>query len=119
MASAPTLIIGEEDYQAEEALERLIAKALTVEDRSLNLDVLDGAAPVGDLLTRLDTAPFFGPARVVVVRRLETMREADHEALIAYLERGDSPTNGVFVARDFDRRRRLLLTFKRVATIIV
>ncbi len=118
MASAPTLIIGEEDYRAEEALDRLISQALTPEDRSLNLDVLDGAAPVGDLLTRLDTAPFFGPARVVVVRRLETMRDADHEALVAYLERGDSPTIGIFIARDLDRRRRLFLTFKRVATVI-
>ncbi len=118
MASVPTLIIGEEDYRAEETLGRLISRALAPEDRSLNLDVLDGAAPLGDLLTRLDTAPFFGPARVVVVRRLETMREADHEALIAYLERGDSPTIGIFIARDLDRRRRLFLTFKRVATVI-
>lgn len=118
MASAPTLIVGEEDYLADQALERLINQALTLEDRSLNLDVLDGATPIGDLLTRLDTAPFFGPSRVVVVRRLEVMREGDHEALVAYLERGDSPTIGVFLARDLDRRRRLFLTFKRVGAII-
>jgi DNA polymerase-3 subunit delta len=99
-------------------LERLIDQALSPDERPLNLDVLDGATPASELLTRLDTAPFFGPSRVVVVRRLEVMRDADHDALVAYLERGDSPTVGIFVARELDRRRRLFLTFRKVATII-
>lgn len=114
----PTLIIGEEEYLAEEKLARLLDEAIPIEDRQLNLDVLEGGAPVGELLTRLDTAPFFGPRRVVVIRRLEAMRDADQEALVAYLERGDSPTTGIFIAREMDRRRRLFLTFKRVGTII-
>ncbi len=118
MASSPTLIVGEEDYIAEEALARLIEKALPLEDRALNLDVLDAAGPIGELLTRLDTAPFFGPSRVVVIRRLEAMRDADQDALSAYLERGDSPTVGLYVARELDRRRRLFQTFRRVATIV-
>ncbi|MGQ0550159.1 MAG: DNA polymerase III subunit delta [Armatimonadota bacterium] len=122
MARLPTLIVGEEDYLAEEAVARLIDQALPqavpAEDRALNLDVLDGGAPVGELLTRLDTAPFFGPTRVVVVRRLEAMRDGDQDALIAYLERGDSPTVGMYVARELDRRRRLFQTFRRVGTII-
>ncbi len=118
MADRPTLIIGEEDYLAADALARLIDQALPAEDRALNLDVLDAAVPLGELLTRLDTAPFFGPSRVVVIRRLEALRDADQDALSAYLERGDSPTVGVYVARELDRRRRLFQTFKRVATIV-
>jgi DNA polymerase-3 subunit delta len=118
MADRPTLIIGEEEFLADEALGRLIDQVLPTDNRALNLDVLDGAAPIGEILMRLDTAPFFGPARVVVVRRLEGMREADHDALIAYLERGDAPTVAIFLARDLDRRRRLFLTFRKVATIV-
>jgi DNA polymerase-3 subunit delta len=118
MASRPTLIIGEEEFLAEQILSGLIGQALSPDDQRLNLDVLDGATPVGEILTRLDTAPFFGPRRVVVVRRLEAMRDSDHEPLVAYLERGDSPTTAIFVARDLDRRRRLFLTFKRVAAVI-
>jgi DNA polymerase-3 subunit delta len=118
MGNRPTLIIGEEDFLAEEALGRLIGQTLPDEDRSLNLDVLDGSTPIGEILTRLDTAPFFGPARVVVVRRLEAMREADHDALVAYLDRGDAPTVALFVARELDRRRRLFLTFRKAATIV-
>lgn len=118
VVDGPTLIIGEEEYLAEQTLARLLDEALPPADRQLNLDVLDGATPVGELLTRLDTAPFFGPRRVVVIRRLEAMREADHEALTSYLERGDSPTTSIYVARELDRRRRLFLTFKRVGTVI-
>lgn len=118
MAEQPTLIIGEEEFLAEQVLSGLIGQALSPEDQRLNLDVLDGGMPVADILTRLDTAPFFGPRRVVVVRRLEAMRDSDHGPLVAYLERGDSPTKGIFVARELDRRRRLFLTFKRVATVI-
>jgi len=118
MSNRPTLIVGEEDLLAEEALRRLVDQALPEEDRRLNLDVLDGTTPIGEILTRLDTAPFFGPARVVLVRRLEAMREADHDALITYLDRGDSPTVAMFVARELDRRRRLFLAFRKTATII-
>jgi DNA polymerase-3 subunit delta len=118
MASRPTLVIGEEDYLADQVVMRLVRETLGPDEQRMNLDVLDAAVPVTDLLTRLDTAPFFGPQRIVVVRRLEAMREADHEPLARYLERGDSPTIGIFVARDLDRRRRLFLTFKKVAAIV-
>jgi DNA polymerase-3 subunit delta len=118
MADRPTLIVGPESLLAEEALERLIGEMLAPEDRALNLDVLDATAPIREILTRLDTAPFFGPRRVVVVRRLDTMRDADQDALVAYLERGDSPTVGVYVAEELDRRRRLFQTFRRVGTLI-
>lgn len=117
-ARTPVLVIGEEDYLAERQLEHLVGEFLSSTDRALNLDVVDGGAPVAELLTRLDTAPFFGPRRVVVVKRLEAMREADHEALVGYLERGDSPTIGLFVAKDLDRRRRLFLVFKRLGRIV-
>ncbi len=117
-SSGPVLIIGEEDYLAEGQLERLVEEVLSPEDRALNLDFVDGSTPVAEIVTRLDTAPFFGPRRVVVVRRLEAMREADHEALVGYLERGDSPSIGLFVAKELDRRRRLYLTFKRLGRIV-
>lgn len=118
MAERPTLVIGEEDYLADEIVARLVGERLSPDERRMNLDVLDAAMPVGELLARLDTAPFFGPRRVVVVRRLETMREADQEALVRHLERGDSPAVAIFVARELDRRRRLFLTFKKLGVIV-
>ncbi|MDR7521092.1 MAG: DNA polymerase III subunit delta [Armatimonadota bacterium] len=114
----PVLIIGEEDYLAEQILAQRIEAALSPEEQRLNLDVLDASMPVADLLTRLDTAPFFGRFRVVVVRRLEAMREADWPPLVAYLERGGSPNRALFVARELDRRRLLFLTFKRLGEIV-
>jgi len=118
MDNQPTLIVGEEEFLAEQAVAELVARRLSPEEQRLNLDVLDGGMPVADILRQLDTAPFFGPCRVVVVRRLEAMRDGDQEALVTYLERGGSPTVGIFVARELDRRRRLFLTFKRIGQVI-
>jgi DNA polymerase III subunit delta len=118
MANQATLLVGEEDFLADEILVGLINDVLAPDDQRMNLDNLDATQPVGELLTRLDTAPFFGPARVVVIRRLEVLKESEHDPLIAFLERGDHPTVAIFVARELDRRRRLFTTFKRVARII-
>jgi DNA polymerase-3 subunit delta len=118
MASQVTLLVGEEDFLADEILAGLVNEVLAPEDQRMNLDVLDATQPLGDVLTRLDTAPFFGPARVVVVRRVEAMRESEHEPLIAFLDRGGHPTVAIFIARELDRRRRLFATFKRVGRVI-
>ncbi|MDR7481086.1 MAG: DNA polymerase III subunit delta [Armatimonadota bacterium] len=119
MGERPTLIIGEEEFLAEEALGRLLDRLLPGEERALNLDVLEATAPVGELLVRLQTAPFFGPRRVVVVRRLEAMRDADQERLAAHLDAaGEAPTAAIFVARELDRRRRLFQVFTRRAEIV-
>lgn len=119
MGERPTLIIGEEEFLAEEALKRLVDRLLPGEDRALHLDVLEATTPVGELLVRLQTAPFFGPRRVVVVRRLEAMRDADQEQLAAHLDAaGEAPIAAVFVARELDRRRRLFQVFKRRAEIV-
>lgn len=118
MADPPTLIVGEEEFLAEQELTRRVGQVLDPDAQRAALDVLDGAAPASEILTRLDTMPFFGPQRVVVVRRLEAMREADQEALAQYLERGGSPTVGIFVARDLDRRRRLYQAFRRHGIIV-
>lgn len=119
MPERPTLIIGEEEFLAEEALARVVDRLLPPEERALNLDVLDASTPIQELLVRLQTAPFFGPRRVVVVRRLEAMRDAEQEQLAAYLDGSDdAPTAAVFVARELDRRRRLFQVLKRRAEII-
>ena len=64
------LFVGEEDLLIEEGVDALIAQTLPPESRALNLDVVNaGSTPVADLITRLDTLPFFGDRRVVVGRR--------------------------------------------------
>src|SRR2546425_13272948 len=63
------LLHGEEDLLIDQALAALLDRLGPAEERDLNLDVL--WAPeiaITDLVTRLDTLPFFGRRRVVVVQ---------------------------------------------------
>ena len=118
--SGPTvyLLLGEEEWRAEEALRRLLDELLPPAERDLNLDVVDaGAVPVQDIITRCETLPFFGARRVVVVRRAEALRATDQDALAAYLERGTPPCALIVQAAKLDGRRRLFAALKRLGRV--
>jgi len=112
------LFVGEEDLRIEEGVAALIEEVLPAEDRALNLDVLDAAeAEVGEIITRLDTLPFFGDRRVVVVKRLDALGGGGAEAMEAYLARGAPPTVAILTASAIDRRTRLFKVIQQHGTI--
>src|SRR2546428_3026699 len=58
------LLHGEEDLLIDQALAALLDRLMPAEERDLNLDVLRaGEIALPDLVTRLDTLPFFGRRR--------------------------------------------------------
>lgn len=108
------LFVGEEDLLVDNGVTALVETMLSPEDRPLNLDVLDAAeSDVGEIITRLDTLPFFGDRRVVVVKRLDQLNAAGAEAMAAYLSRGTPPTVAIFTASALDRRTRLFKTIQQ------
>lgn len=112
------LLLGEEEWLVEEALRHLVDEHLPPAERDLNLDRLDaGETDVSEIVTRADTMPFFGSARVVVVRGVERLPAAAQERLAQYLEQGPPPSVLVFVGRSLDRRRRLYATLRKVARV--
>jgi DNA polymerase III subunit delta len=116
------LLLGEETWLADEALERLIRQLLPASERDLNLDVLDaGEASVQEIIAKCDTFPFFGKRRVVVVRLRDErdFRPGGLETLVAYLEQGPPPSTLILVAERLDRRRRLFAVLQRVARIVL
>jgi len=116
--SALHLFVGEEDLRVEEGVAALIDETLAPEDRALNLDVLDAAElEVGEIITRLDTLPFFGDHRVVVVKRLDALAADGVRAMEEYLSRGAPPTVAVLTASALDRRTRLFKAIQQHGTI--
>ena len=118
---APTvyLLIGEEDWLAEAALHRLLDDLLPIEERDLNLDIVDaGEMPIQDIITRCETLSFFGSWRAVVVRRGEALRAPDQDALADYLEHGPPPSVLILLAEKLDKRRRLFGVLQRTGRII-
>ncbi|MDQ7850538.1 MAG: DNA polymerase III subunit delta [Armatimonadota bacterium] len=116
--SALHLFLGEEDLLVEERVRALIDRLLPPQDRALNLDVVDAATtPAVEITTRLDTLPFFGAQRVVLIRHLDELPEEDLRILEEYLARGLPPAVAIFTARALDRRGRLFRTFQKQGTI--
>jgi len=108
------LFVGEEDLRVEEGVAALVDETLPPEDRPLNLDVLDaGENEIGEIITRLDTLPFFGDRRVVVVKRLDALAAEGARAVEDYLSRGVPPTVAIFTASALDRRTRLYKVFQQ------
>jgi len=113
------LLLGEEEWLAEEALRSLLDDILAPSERDLNLDVIDAAdAPAQEIIARCETLPFFGSRRVVIVRRGERLRPPDQDALAAYLDHGPPPSGLILLAERLDRRRRLFAVLQRMGRVI-
>lgn len=109
------LLLGEEDFLVDQALATLLDRLIPAEERALNLDVVHAdEVSLTDLITRIDTLPFFGQRRVVVVKGADALKPADQERLAAYLEQGSPPSALILVAEGLDRRRKLFNVIRKV-----
>src|SRR5919204_606423 len=79
---------GEDDYLKDEAIRRLVDRAVDPATRDFNLEVLRGAdVDAGALGSLLDTPPMMAERRVVVVRDVGALRRDARRMLDRYLER--------------------------------
>src|SRR5207245_11067907 len=112
------LLHGEEDLLIDQALSILLDRLMPAEERDLNLDVLRATEiAITDLVTRLDTLPFFGRRRVVVVKDADAWKAPEQERLAAYLEQGAPPSALILVAQGLDRRRKLYTAIRRIGEL--
>jgi len=113
------LLLGEEDLLADHALAEVLDRLVPAAERDLNLDVVRAdEIAVTDLITLVDTLPFFGRRRAVVVKDVDLWKPPDQERLAGYLERGAPPSALILVAAQLDRRRKLYTTVRRVGEIL-
>lgn len=112
------LLLGEEDLLVDQALGELLDRLIPPAERDLNLDVVRAdEIQLTDLITLLDTLPFFGRRRAVVVKSADAWKPAEQERLAAYLEQGPPPSALMLVASTLDRRRKLYTTIRKVGEI--
>ncbi len=112
------LLLGDEDLLVDQALADLLDRLIPPEERDLNLDVVRAdEIQMVDLITLVDTLPFFGQRRAVVVKDVDAWNAPDQERLAAYLEQGAPPSALILVATQLDRRRRLFTTIRRMGEI--
>jgi len=107
------LLLGEEDLLVEQALKRLLDQLIPADERALNLDIIYAdEVELGDVITRVDTLPFFGQRRAVVIKDADSWTPPEQERLAVYLERGAPPSALILVASELDRRRKLYTTIR-------
>lgn len=112
------LLVGEEDLLIEQALAELLDAVIPPADRDLNLDIVRAdEVPVADIITLVDTLPFFGAYRVVVVKDADRWSAADQERMADSLDHGAPPSMLILVAGALDRRRKLFGAVKRIGEI--
>jgi DNA polymerase-3 subunit delta len=81
-------ILGEDEYQKEEAVNQLIEGALDPTTRDFNLDVRRAAELDGEALgVLLSTPPMMADRRVIVIRDTGSLKKDARKVLDAYLEK--------------------------------
>lgn len=112
------LLLGDEDLLVDQALAALLDRLIPLEERDLNLDVVRAdEIEIADLITLVDTLPFFGRRRAVVVKGADAWNAAEQEQVAAYLERGAPPSALILVAASLDRRRKLYAAVRRLGEV--
>ena len=112
------LLLGDEDLLVDQALAALLDQLIAPEERDLNLDVVRAdEIEINDLITLVDTLPFFGRRRAIVVKGADGWNAAEQEQVAAYLERGAPPSALILVASSLDRRRKLFTAVRKLGEI--
>ncbi len=102
------LIEGEDTYLRDRHRETVIAAHLSAEDRELGLVRADMAeTSLTETLGRVATPALFVQKQVVVISRLEKVREDDIKGLESYLANPPEHAVLIFEAAKLDRRTKL------------
>lgn len=101
------LFWGEEDYLIEEAVRRIISRAIEPEAADFNLDTFYGNETSGAKVLQTASAyPFMGERRVVMIKEVQKMAPTDIEVINRYLSKPSPATCLILIAT------KLNFTFK-------
>lgn len=113
------LLVGEETYLRERALQALIDAALEPAVKPFNLDVFRGGeTPPGEIADRILSFPLMAPRRVVVVKACDELNEGAARLLLPVVESPPETSTVVFVGDKADGRKKLFATLRKTACAV-
>jgi DNA polymerase-3 subunit delta len=119
------LLIGEEVYLQEKALELLYdtlgegGKVFNLSIYSIGSELASGAkTTIASVIDAANQLPMMAERRIVTVRDFEKLNEHDQEILSAYLQRPSPGTTLVFQAISLDKRRKLTSELMKACTVV-
>jgi DNA polymerase-3 subunit delta len=108
------LFYGEENFLVDEAVKKVISKAIESAHRDFNLDILSGNETNSDeIINTAKTLPFIGGRRVIIVKYRENILESGIDRLIEYCSMPSPTTCLIFTALEMDVRSKLYNTISK------
>lgn len=106
------LLYGEEEY-LKTSYKKRFREAICGDD-TMNYNYFEGKFDLNELISQLDTMPFFGERRLVVVQDSGFFKGSAPEELLTYLPNMPDTSCLVFVEREADKRGKL---YKLIGTL--
>ncbi|MDZ7270314.1 MAG: DNA polymerase III subunit delta [candidate division KSB1 bacterium] len=117
--TANYLLLGPEDFLAEDLVHRLLAKALQPGDEELNLDVFyAGDADPAAIVNAASAYPMGASCRVVLVKEVEHLGSAALEMLASYARRPSPNTCLIMIGESLDVRLRGARALREAVTLV-
>ena len=112
------LLSGEETFYIDKAREKILNK-LQVEKSDIVTIDCNEKIPVSEIVTAIDSAPFFNPKNVVLVKNAPYFSaESKSERLEKVLENMLNTNYVIFTAKTADKRRKLYKVVSKVGDIL-
>ena len=113
------LLHGSENVSKEENLKALVNAAVEPASKAFNLDIFRGEEmDAADAVSRATAFPMMAARRVVVVKRLERLREPDLRTLLPLVDNPVETTVLVFTADKLDGRKKISAALRKNAVSV-
>ena len=111
------IVTGNDAYMRESVLKELLQSILPKEATEMDLDVYDSEVDqLEQVLSCAQTAPFFLSKRIVVLKRVEKLKQKSLESILTYLNNPAKHTSLVLVSDQIKKTKIWQEIFKLVKT---
>ena len=113
------LLHGSENVSKEESLRALVDAAVEPASKAFNLDIFRGEEmDAADAVSRATAFPMMASRRVVVVKRLERLRDPDLRTFLPLVDNPVETTVLVFTADKLDGRKKISAALRKNAVSV-
>jgi DNA polymerase-3 subunit delta len=113
------LLIGEEAFLVNEAVQLLKVKSVDESTRDFNCDVFDaGDVPSGQVKDAVEMLPMMSARRLVVYRGVDELKDKDWDELMPVIENPVDTSTFVLVCESLDKRKRSYKKLSQAAVVV-
>lgn len=113
------LFYGGETFLIDDAVERIISKAIEPSNRDFNLEIVKGGETTyQEVVNKAQTLPFIGERRVVIVKDIDEIKAQGVERLLEYCSNPSPSACLVLTAAEIDKRSKLYNTLSKKGIVV-